>query len=111
MPITFSDIASIAEDIRNPNSDPVVVNKRITAAYHDLSTRIQAALGAQGQLDWCGFAKWSSKTVGQDLDPSQMGSRIETITNDLLNRGVWPGIADVVARALRELRDLDPTAI
>jgi hypothetical protein len=36
---------------------------------------------APTELDWCGFAKWSSNTVGQDLDPSQIGSRIGTIVN------------------------------
>lgn len=109
MAISPEKLKEIAEEIRDLNKDPADVNKKITAAYHEISGEIRQGLGAPTELDWCGFAKWSSNTVGQDLDPSQMGSRIGTIVNDLITAGVPTLVAGIAAVALHDLRDHDET--
>jgi hypothetical protein len=109
MTISPEKLKEIAEEIRDLNNDPADVNKKITAAYHEISEEVRQELGAPTELDWCGFAKWSSNTVGQDLDPSQMGSRIGTIVNDLIAAGVPAPLAGIAAVALHDLRDHDET--
>jgi hypothetical protein len=56
-------------------ADPAEMNRKITNAYYRLSLAAQTALNAGPNLDWCGFAKLASRTVGRDLDPNETGSR------------------------------------
>lgn len=60
------------------------VNRDITRYYHHLSEAIRQELGAGPNLDWCGFAKWSSQTVGLNLNPNLVGAE----TNELADRTV-----------------------
>ncbi len=57
------------------------VNRKITLAYHHLSEAIRLRLDAGPNLDWCGFAKWSSHTVGLDLDPKLVGAEIDRLAD------------------------------
>jgi hypothetical protein len=73
-------------------ADPAEMNKKITNAYYRLSLAAQKALNAGPNLDWCGFAKLASHTVGRDLDPNKTGSR--TV-----------GTADVTVQAVNSILD------
>lgn len=58
------------------------VNRTITGYYHQLSERIRHEVDADGlNLDWCGFAKWSSHTVGLDLNPNLVGAEIDELAD------------------------------
>ncbi|MGH3830817.1 MAG: hypothetical protein ACRDRS_10280 [Pseudonocardiaceae bacterium] len=68
------------------------MNKKITNAYHRLSLTAQKALNADDNLDWCGFAKWASHRVGQDLDPTRpppkavvIADEVQTALDSILN--------------------------
>jgi hypothetical protein len=53
--------------------DPVARNKRITLAYHDIALELDSfvhALAAEGETrnaNWCHFAAWASRSVGERL--------------------------------------------
>ena len=57
---TVVDVARIAA-----HPDPVVRNLMITHCYHELSTALSAFTG--GSANWCTFAVWASKQVGQTI--------------------------------------------
>lgn len=78
------DIDEIEQIVQDAQSDAGAVNQRITNAYHRLSETIRAALAAGSSLDWCGFAKWSSHTVGFNLNPQLTGLRTDEITNQIM---------------------------
>jgi hypothetical protein len=82
--IDVPGIAEIDEIVQDAKSDAGAVNRRITNAYHRLSEAARAAMGAGPNLDWCGFAKWSSHTVGFDLDQQLTGLRADEIANRIL---------------------------
>jgi hypothetical protein len=81
---TVPDIAEVQEIVEDAQCDAGAVNRRITNAYHRLSEAARAALGAGPNLDWCGFAKWSSHTVGFNLNPQLVGLRSDEIANRIL---------------------------
>lgn len=68
------DPADLEVAIGDLDDDPVIVNHRITGAYHRLSEQMRAALDTDVDLDWCGFAKWSSHTVGLEINPQTAGT-------------------------------------
>lgn len=82
--IETPSVAEIEEIVQDAQSDAGAVNRRITNAYHRLSEAARAAMGAGPNLDWCGFAKWSSHTVGFNLDPQLTGLRTDEIANRIL---------------------------
>lgn len=88
---TVPDIAEVQKIVQDAESDAAAVNRRITNAYHRLSEAARAALGAGPNLDWCGFAKWSSHTVGFNLDPQLVGLRSDEIANRILEH-LPPGL-------------------
>jgi hypothetical protein len=77
------EINDIVDDIK---SGANAVNRRITRAYHQLSEAIRLDLDAGPNLDWCGFAKWSSHTVGFDLNPNLVGTRVGTLADSVSNK-------------------------
>ena len=53
-------------------------NRRITVAYADLSRRLADLLargGGERQANWCTYATWSSRTIGNWIDPERRPSR------------------------------------
>src|SRR5258708_6731922 len=72
-PTNASGIPTV-QDIQNTvalDSDPILRNLKITQGYHDLSEGMTGG----GHLSWCGFASWSSKTIGQFLRDGTLRAR------------------------------------
>lgn len=70
----------ITEIVKDLESGADAVNRKITQAYHQLSEAIRAELDPDGpNLDWCGFAKWSSHTVGLGLNPNLVGAEVDEL--------------------------------
>ncbi|NUT52663.1 MAG: hypothetical protein HOV94_36055, partial [Saccharothrix sp.] len=60
VPPAVPDVDRIAAD-----TEPVVRNLRITHCYHELSRALAGLTG--GSANWCTFAVWASKQVGQTI--------------------------------------------
>lgn len=75
---TQHDITHIVQAESRPADE---VNRTITHYYHQLSEAIRQELNAGENLDWCGFAKWSSHTVGLDLNPSLVGAEVDELAD------------------------------
>lgn len=88
------DLAELQEIVSIP--DASAANARITMAYHRLSEDMRAALGTNVDLDWCGFAKWSSHTVGIEINRQATGTKIR------VGRG-GPSRLNIVASELTEI--------
>jgi hypothetical protein len=72
-------------------------NRRITVAYADLSRRLADLLargGGERQANWCTYATWSSRTIGNWIDPERRPSGTP-------RRG-WRGLLDRAATRLTE---------
>jgi hypothetical protein len=77
LPISSDEVRRIASK-GYPLWEPIEVmqlrNRRITLAYGDLSRRLARLLARDGpaQANWCTFATWSSKTIGNwiERDPT-----------------------------------------
>jgi hypothetical protein len=91
------DLAEINNIVQDNTSPAEEMNKKITNAYHQLSLAAQKALNADNNLDWCGFAKWASHRVGQDLDHTQPSPRAVVIADDVVRS------VDPVLTALNQL--------
>ena len=105
-PPDMDEILAIAKDVESEAAD---VNRRITRAYHLLSEAARLELDAGPNLDWCGFAKWSSHTVGLDLDPHLVGARIDELSS-LILRFLPPALAflrPVLVRLLQEAVEVE----
>ncbi|MFE9747785.1 hypothetical protein ACFYOT_23010 [Saccharothrix saharensis] len=90
-PPTVADVERIAA-----HTDPVVRNLQITHCYHELSRALARRTG--GSANWCTFAVWASKQVGQTIrqeDPARLLERMLTSSPDIA-----AGI-DLLVRALR----------
>ena len=100
---TLEEIDTI---VRDQLSTAVDVNRAITGAYHRLSTAVRDVLddGGGPNLDWCGFAKWSSHTVGLDLDLNHPGTRSQELA-DLV--GLPDGLRAELARLLGTARQVE----
>jgi hypothetical protein len=106
---TVPGIAEVHEIVQDATSDAGAVNRRITNAYHRLSEAARTALGAGPNLDWCGFAKWSSHTVGFNLNPQLVGLRSDEIANRILEH-LPPGLAlfrPAIIELLRSAADVE----
>jgi hypothetical protein len=87
LPIDAEDVRLVASE-GFPLWEPVDVmvhrNRRITAAYADLSARLARVIaGRDGALDanWCTFATWASKTLGTFLEdiPGDEGRGVDRL--------------------------------
>lgn len=67
--------------VRDADARDDEVNSKITHYYHLLSEAIRHELNAGENLDWCGFAKWSSHTVGLNLNPNLVGAEINQLAD------------------------------
>ena len=76
---TLIDPASFPslQDIENTvalNGDPILRNLKITQGYCALSRAMSAMVGG-ANVSWCGFASWSSKTIGVSIREANMRQR------------------------------------
>jgi hypothetical protein len=97
-------IDEIADIARDSTSEAVEVNRRITGTYHRLSEAARRELHEDADLDWCGFAKWSSHTVGLDLDPRMPGTRIQELAT---LTGLPDQLQDHLTQLLTEGRNVE----
>ncbi|GAA3846314.1 hypothetical protein GCM10022243_10610 [Saccharothrix violaceirubra] len=57
--------------------DPVVRNLRITYCYHELSRSVAAWTG--GSSNWCTYAVWASKQIGQTIRQEDLTRAVERL--------------------------------
>lgn len=82
LPIDPSEVYAVASK-GFPVWEPIHIlqlrNRRITVAYADLSRRLSSLIGGDDEsswdANWCTFAVWSSKTIGDSIneDPDSAG--------------------------------------
>jgi len=101
---TATDPASFPslEDIENTvalSGDPILRNLKITQGYCALSTAMSAMVGG-GNVSWCGFASWSSKTIGVSLREANMSQRgLVTITQSWIYRDTIQRVVNTLEAA------------
>ncbi|MEU7478286.1 hypothetical protein AB0A63_20040 [Lentzea sp. NPDC042327] len=78
------------------HADPVVRNLQITHCYHRLSRALAARTG--GGANWCTFAVWASKQVGQSIRQEDLARTVERLLK--ASPEVAAGV-DLVVRGLR----------
>jgi hypothetical protein len=90
------------EAIRNTvalEDDAILRNLKITQGYQELS-RAMTAMVRGGNVSWCGFAAWSSKTIGVFLrDASTRERGLHAITQSGLYQFAIRGILGELAKA------------
>lgn len=96
---TVADIATIAAD-----AEPIVRNLRITYSYHQLSRSLAALTG--GAANWCTFAVWASKQVGQTIRQADLERALERL---LVSSPQAAAGIDLMVRGLR--RAFPPHAV
>ncbi|MBV8137153.1 MAG: hypothetical protein JO121_16215 [Deltaproteobacteria bacterium] len=79
MATTLIDPASFpsVQDIESTfalKGEPILRNLKITQGYWALSTAMSAMVG-RAHVSWCGFASWSSKTIGVSIREANMRQR------------------------------------
>lgn len=57
---------------------PVLRNLRITEGYHLLSERLAGMLG-RGDLNWCTYATWASKTAGAFIRGDELRAAVRAV--------------------------------
>jgi hypothetical protein len=77
-------------------ADPVVRNLQITHCYHRLSRALAARTG--GAANWCTFAVWASKQVGQTIRQEDLARTVERL---LKSSPEVAAAVDLVVRSLR----------
>ncbi|HEX6358157.1 hypothetical protein [Actinophytocola sp.] len=90
-PPTTSDVDRIAANV-----DAVVRNLQITHCYHELSLALAARTG--GSANWCTFAVWASKQVGQTIRQEDLARTFERLLRDMPEAAA---VAEVFVRGLR----------
>jgi len=100
-PINLSSFPSVL-DIQKTvalNANAILRNLKITQGYRDLSKAMTSMTGG-GNVSWCGFASWSSKTIGvfvRDANMSQRG--LQAITQSPIYQSTIQQILNILATA------------
>ena len=81
---------------------PELRNLAITQCYSDLSQSLQMFSGADN-ANWCTFATWASKTVGQIIRLDRFAEHIDSTFSDTTSHRKW--WQDSIERKLNELPD------
>ncbi|MCP2241949.1 hypothetical protein [Lentzea aerocolonigenes] len=94
----LSDGVPVVADVDRiaAHPDPVVRNLQITHCYHLLSRAVAARTG--GSANWCTFAVWASKQIGQTIRQEDLARTAERLLKS--SPEVAAGI-DLMARSLR----------
>jgi hypothetical protein len=115
-PVPFPSLQDIENTVAL-KGDPVLRNLKITQGYYALSRAMSTMVGG-ANVSWCGFASWSSKTIGVSIRETNMSHRgllaitqswiyqetIQRVVNTLEAAGVI-GIGpfdNVIAQALED---------
>ncbi|MEV0680265.1 hypothetical protein AB0I60_27490 [Actinosynnema sp. NPDC050436] len=77
-------------------ADPVVRNLMITHCYHELSRAVAQRTG--GSANWCSFAVWASKQVGQTIRQEDPARQVERV---LASSPETAAAVDLLTRSLR----------
>jgi hypothetical protein len=102
---TDADVHELSEDIPPvvadvdriaAHADPVVRNLQITHCYHRLSRALAARTG--GAANWCTFAVWASKQVGQTIRQEDLARTVERL---LKSSPEAAASVDLMVRSLR----------
>jgi hypothetical protein len=93
VPPTVSDVDQIATF-----AEPVMRNLRITHCYHELSLALSARTG--GATNWCTFAVWASRQVGQTIRQEDLTDTFERLLRAMPEAAA---VAELVVRALRRV--------
>ena len=72
-PASFPSLPDIGKTVAM-NGDPILRNLKITQGYYALSRAMSTMVGG-GSVSWCGFASWSSKTIGVSIREADMSNR------------------------------------
>ena len=88
VPPTVAEVDRIAG-----HPEPVVRNLQITHCYHRLSRVLAARTG--GGANWCTFAVWASKQIGQTIRQEDLARTVERLLKSS------PEAVDLVVRRLR----------
>jgi hypothetical protein len=94
-PPTVSDVDRIAA-----HAEPVVRNLQITHCYHELSLALAGLTG--GSANWCTFAVWASKQVGQAIRQEDLARTFERLLQ------ASPETAAGIELVVRSLRRVVP---
>ncbi|WP_154697823.1 hypothetical protein [Lentzea guizhouensis] len=99
------DIPPLLEEVERiaAHADPVVRNLQITHCYHRLARALAARTG--GGSNWCTFAVWASKQVGQTIRQEDLA---RTVGRLLQNS---PEVTVVVEELVRTLRRAVPADV
>ena len=95
LPPVVADVERIAA-----HPDPVVRNLQITHCYHQLSRSLAARTG--GAANWCTFAVWASKQVGQTIRQEDLSRTVERLLRSS------PEVATGIGLVTRSLRRVVP---
>ncbi len=77
-------------------AEPVVRNLRITHCYHELALALAARTG--GAANWCTFAVWASKQVGQTIRQEDLARTFERLLRAMPEAAA---VAELVVRGVR----------
>jgi hypothetical protein len=81
------------------DDDPILRNLKITQGYCALSRAMSTMVGG-ANVSWCGFASWSSKTIGVSIRESNMSHRgLLAITQSWIYRETIERVVDLLERA------------
>jgi hypothetical protein len=81
------------------NGDPILRNLKITQGYYALSRAMSTMVGG-GSVSWCGFASWSSKTIGVSIREADMSNRgLLTITQSRIYQETIQRIVNLLEAA------------
>jgi hypothetical protein len=96
----LSDVPPTAADVDRITAlgEPVVRNLQITYCYHELSLALSARTG--GSANWCTFAVWASKQIGQTIRQEDLPRTFERLLRAMPEA---TAIAELVVRGLRRL--------
>jgi hypothetical protein len=83
--------------------DAVYRNWWITFGYYSLSERLHEHIG--NNASWCTFARWSSATVGENLDIDRDSRRLDDVFNSKAYLKPFVGMAQQVYRDARGVSD------
>jgi hypothetical protein len=72
-PASFPSLPDVGNTVAM-NGDPILRNLKITQGYYALSRAMSTMVGG-GSVSWCGFASWSSKTIGVSIREADMSNR------------------------------------
>ncbi len=87
LPQAVATLTSVADVERiTALSDPIVRNLQITQCYYELSLALAARTGSHA--NWCTFAVWASKQVGQTIRKEDLTRMLEQL---------WVTVSDVPA--------------